>query len=145
MQTKPLLRDRDIDTLARTIYGEARGEYKNSKIGLTALVAVGYVVLNRYLEKKWYGSTIEEVCLKPYQFSCWNQSDPNRSIVENIQKGEVIFDICSHVAENVLFRELADPTFGSNHYYATSMSAPPSWAAGRLAVTQIGHHRFYKL
>lgn len=145
MQAKKLLRDKDIDTLARTIYGEARGEYNNPKIGLKSLVAVGYVVLNRYIEKTWYGSTIEEVCLKPYQFSCWNRKDPNRVIIENVKKGNVIFDICSHVAESVLFREIADPSFGANHYYATSMQNPPSWAVGRLAVTQIGHHKFYKL
>lgn len=143
--TKQHLRNQDIDTLARTIYGEARGEYKNPKIGLKALTAVGYVVLNRYLEKKWYGSTIEDVCLKPYQFSCWNKSDPNLSIITSVQKGDVIFDVCSHVAESVLFFDLADPTFGANHYFATSMKTPPAWALGRLALTQIGHHKFYKL
>jgi len=36
----------DIDVLARTIYGEARGEY-GGQAGMASLVAVGNVVMNR--------------------------------------------------------------------------------------------------
>ena len=142
---KPILRETDIDTLARTIYGEARGEYTKPNVGLKALSAVGYVVLNRYLEKTWYGSTIEDVCLKPFQFSCWNKQDPNREIILNVQKGDVLFDICAHVAHSVLFQELADPTYGANHYYSVTLKSSPAWARGRLALTQIGLHKFFKL
>lgn len=61
----------DIDILARTIYGEARGEPWEGKI------AVAWVVRNRAERGGWWGDTIREVCLKPWQFSCWNETDPN--------------------------------------------------------------------
>ena len=62
----------DIDILARTIYGEARGETDEGKR------AVGLCILNRYRSNKWFaGNTIAETCQKPWQFSCWNKKDPN--------------------------------------------------------------------
>ena len=56
--------DRDIDVLARTIYGEARGE------SISGMEAVASVVLNRVAFSKrrrryWWGNTITEVCRKP--------------------------------------------------------------------------------
>ena len=74
----------DIDTLARTIYGEARGEDRQSKI------AVACVILNRVQQRKQCGyrnidgrkiPTIAATCLKPWQFSCWNEKDPNRKVI----------------------------------------------------------------
>ena len=60
----------DVDILARTIYGEARGETDEGKR------AVGLCILNRYKSKKWFSAnTIAEVCQKPLQFSCWNKND----------------------------------------------------------------------
>ncbi|MES2252810.1 MAG: cell wall hydrolase, partial [Pseudomonadota bacterium] len=67
----------DIDILARTIYGEARGEYGRVDGGLAALIAVGNVIVNRTQQQTWFGRTVRDVCLKPYQFSCWNRNDPN--------------------------------------------------------------------
>lgn len=57
--------------LALTIYGEARGESVEGQI------AVGSVILERVDKKGWMGKTISSVCLKPYQFSCFNENDPN--------------------------------------------------------------------
>ncbi len=57
--------------LALTIYGEARGESTEGKI------AVGSVILERVDHRDWDGKTIHEVCLKPWQFSCFNERDPN--------------------------------------------------------------------
>ena len=37
----------DIHILARTIYGEARGEYYRLDGGLSSLIAIGNVVKNR--------------------------------------------------------------------------------------------------
>src|SRR5690349_15270839 len=66
----------ETDVLARTLWGEARGE------GETGMQAVASVVLNRVAlaqerGKYWWGNNIIQVCQKPYQFSCWNRSDPN--------------------------------------------------------------------
>ena len=48
-----MYRSKDVDILARTIYGEARGE---SEIGKRAVASV---ILNRYKSGKWFaGDTI---------------------------------------------------------------------------------------
>ncbi len=73
----------EADVLARTLWGEARSE------GHVGMEAVASVVLNRvkvardHGGKYWWGANIVQVCQKPYQFSCWNRSDPN------FQKGAV--------------------------------------------------------
>lgn len=54
-----------------TVYGEARGEPYEGK------VAVGSVILERVDHREWDGDTIHEVCLMPYQFSCYLPDDPN--------------------------------------------------------------------
>lgn len=60
-----------LDTLTKTIWGEARGE------GREGMIAVAWVILNRASIGGWWGNSIETVCLKPWQFSCWNANDPN--------------------------------------------------------------------
>ena len=42
----------DIDILARTIFGEARGEYEHVEGGISALIGVGNVVMNRVKAQK---------------------------------------------------------------------------------------------
>jgi hypothetical protein len=68
----------DKQLLALTIYGEARGEvYKG-------LIAVGSVILERVAHRGWDGDTIKEVCLMPWQFSCFLPNDPNFAGLKNI-------------------------------------------------------------
>ena len=64
--------EKETDILARTIYGEARGE------SISGMEAVASVVLNRvaFANRRgrfWWGNSIAEVCRAPKQFSCWNQ------------------------------------------------------------------------
>lgn len=136
----------DILTLARTIYGEARGEFVHPSGGLASLIAVANVILNRLAHtKKRFGQSIHEICLKPYQFSCWNLKDPNRRLILNMMKGSVpLFDLCYEVAERVACREWPDLTKGSNHYHAP-MTPKPAWAKGHHPQIQIGQHAFYML
>ncbi|MFW0755465.1 cell wall hydrolase [Pseudomonas sp. H11T01] len=66
--------DRDPDILVRTLWGEARGE------GLAGRIAVGWTIRNRVNDgkaKSWWGEGYAGVCLKVWQFSCWNKNDPN--------------------------------------------------------------------
>ncbi len=80
---KAIIKEKDkehieINILAKTLYGEARGE------GLSGLEAVANTIINRVNTAKakggrfWWGNDIISVCQKPYQFSCWNKKDPNR-------------------------------------------------------------------
>ncbi len=65
--------------LARCIWGEARGEPIQGKL------AVAHVVLNRVKAQSYYGKTIRDVILKPWQFSCFNENDPN--LLAPVRKG----------------------------------------------------------
>lgn len=57
--------------MSLTIYGEARGESYEGK------VAVASVIMERVKHRAWDGEDIQEVCLMPYQFSCYLPDDPN--------------------------------------------------------------------
>jgi N-acetylmuramoyl-L-alanine amidase len=132
--------DPALDTLARTIYGEARGE------GVRGMEAVAAVVLNRAAlaasgRIRWWGRTVEDVCRHPWQFSCWNPGDPNRAVLLAVQAGDPVFDIALRVARRALAGALQDPTDGATHYHARSVF--PSWADGRSPSAVIGNHVFY--
>jgi len=143
--SKPNEMDRGstVDILARTVYGEARGEYEHVEGGISALIAVGNVVMNRLKAKSWYGSSIEEICQKPYQFSCWNLGDPNRAILLREEISDPVFDVCHQVATKVALEEWPDLTKGSDHYHAFSVLPP--WARGQKPRLQLARHIFYQL
>jgi N-acetylmuramoyl-L-alanine amidase len=126
----------DLDTMARTIYGEARGE---SELGQ---IAVGWVILNRLAKQTWYGKDVTGVCLKPYQFSCWNHSDINECKVKLVKSSDPEFQKCLKSARKVLTSSVSDPTGGATHYHATSVS--PFWIHGATLTKTIGGHVFYK-
>ena len=52
--------NRDTDIMARTIYGEARGEYYVKDGGINSLIAVGNVIMNRSIERS---RSISSICL----------------------------------------------------------------------------------
>lgn len=134
----------DIDILARTIYGEARGEY-GGQAGMASLVAVGNVVMNRLIAGGRYGKTIQEVCQKPWQFSCWNEGDPNRGIIIREDIDNPVFLVCLEVATKVSQRHWPDLTKGSDHYHASTMPLYPPWAKRIKPKVYIGKHLFYQL
>ncbi|WP_032112221.1 cell wall hydrolase [Candidatus Paracaedibacter symbiosus] len=135
----------DIQILARTIYGEARGEYNKVNGGIAALIAVANVVVNRTKQRTWFGKTIAEVCQKPWQFSCWNVNDPNLRLLQANTILDPIFEVCLMVATKVIQGEWPDLTKGCDHYYAVSLKTPPPWAQGRVPKCQIGQHLFFDL
>ncbi|MDV7341732.1 cell wall hydrolase [Terasakiella sp. A23] len=130
-----------IDTLARTLYGEARGEK------VRGLEAVAAVIINR-VEKAiqrggyWWGADVENVCLRPWQFSCWNVNDPNREKILTIDGKNKIFATCCRIARRAVFGALKDPTKGATHYHRTGLL--PAWARNQIPCAEVGHHVFYK-
>ena len=135
-------RNLETDVLARTLWGEARGE------GTQGMHAVANVILNRVkiAEKKgkyWWGNNIIQVCQKPYQFSCWNRSDPNFKKLQNVDEKDLYFSTAMRIARRAVMGCLDDVTKGSTHYHAADIT--PYWVKGEEAVTTIGNHVFYKL
>ena len=129
-------RDMDIDTLARTLWGEARGEAPQGRI------AVANVVMNRLKAKKaHWGRTVTDVCMKPWQFSCWNFDDPNRAKLLSIGPSNHVFAECLQIAQKAVDGDLPDTTSGSTHYHTKAVS--PSWAPKLVQTAEIGNHLFY--
>lgn len=133
----------EIDTFARTLYGEARGE------GLDGLEAVANTIINRVKVAKekngnfWWGSDIISVCKKPYQFSCWNQNDINKKKLETITTKDKVFATCLRIARKAIAGILKDSTHGATHYHTKAIE--PFWAKNQIPDAEIGNHLFYRL
>lgn len=126
-----------VDVLARTIWGEARGE------GSAGMQAVAGVVLNRAARGGWWGGDIITVCQKPYQFSCWNKDDPNYRQLLAVDARDLYFATARRIACRAVYGRLDDITDGANHYHAAGIS--PYWARGEKPCAVIGNHIFYDL
>lgn len=124
-----------LDVLARTIWGEARGE------GRAGMQAVACAILNRAKDPGWWGRSVAEVCLKPWQFSCWLESDPNRAKLLAVTAQDRQFAQALDLAQAALAGDLADYTFGATHYHMVEIA--PGWASGHTPCAVIGRHAFY--
>lgn len=137
----------DEQVLAATIYGEARGE------PIVGKQAVASVVMNRVAlaiatKRKQFGNgSVKSCCLAPWQFSCWNASDPNRPILMGLDftnpSDQLV--ICKTIAEEAISGDLRDPTFGATFYKVTSLPWPHDWGAKVAPLAVIGHQSFYHL
>lgn len=132
----------EIDTLARTMWGEARSE------GTIGLQAVACVILNRVTTAQvkggmWWGNNIIQVCHKPYQFSCWNKDDPNFRKLLAVGAENLHFAAALRIAQRAVHAPVDDITFGADHYHADYVK--PYWARYETPVCVIGRHVFYKL
>lgn len=132
----------EIDILARTLWGEARGE------GSMGMQAVAAVILNRLKASQksggfWWGNTITGICKKPYQFSCWNKDDPNLEKLKAVDDRDIHFATALRLARRAVIGALSDPTNGATHYHAAGINPP--WARNEKPVAVLGRHIFYCL
>ncbi|MBI3904418.1 MAG: cell wall hydrolase [Pseudomonas fluorescens] len=132
----------DIDVLARTLWGEARGE------GPAGQVAVAWTIRNRVNDgkaKSWWGEGYAGVCQAPYQFSCWNKNDPNYPYLSGAKQiPPSQYALVLQSAKIVVDGDTPDPTGGATHYYAKSMKTPPKWVSGAKRTVTIGNHVFFR-
>lgn len=134
----------EIDILARTLWGEARGE------GNIGMAAVASVIVNRTNldlgndgRPDWWGEGIAGVCQAPYQFSCWNKNDPNRTQLLSVtEPSDRLFVRARVIAELAAAGLLTDLTQGATHYHAVGVNPP--WKKGATLSITIGKHLFYK-
>jgi hypothetical protein len=131
-----------------TIYGEARGESRAGRI------AVGTVILERAEHRGWDGKTIEEVCLWPYQFSCYLPSDPNRATLKRIADDwqyHVAMDrelfTCAALARGLMNHLIPpDPDIVAAHccqYLTPAAKNAVDWWKSMKFVKRVGGHEFY--
>lgn len=125
---------RPLEVFAKTIYGEARGE------PYLGQVAVASVIRNRTARPRRFGEGYEGVCLREKQFSCWNENDPNRELLDRVGLFEQAMVTALGIAALVMQGHLDDPTNGADHYHTTAIR--PYWADDMELKAVIGHHRF---
>jgi N-acetylmuramoyl-L-alanine amidase len=128
----------DAKLLARCVWGEARGE------SILGKLAVAHVVLNRVKAKSYYGGSVREVLLKPLQFSCFKEDDPNLAKILSLDPSNPDLAYCQAVADTSLLTGNPDPTGGATHYHAAGTR--PSWVGSPQMgfLRQIGNHLFYR-
>ena len=123
---------RETKIIAITILAEARGE------GQGGMYAVAAVIAQRAFERK---RTPNEICLKPYQFSCWNGKQlKDLEHLLKVPQGKYALGLAKNI--KLLSRDYVG---FANHYHATWMKKKPYWAKGQKPVKTIGNHIFYKL
>lgn len=127
--------DASVDVVARTIWGEARGE------GDTGMQAVACVIANRVAAPGWWGSGWQGVCQARYQFSCWNSNDPNLVKLAMVDASDPAFAAALDIAAAAVNGSLADITNGATNYHTTAIH--PSWADDLTVTARIGNHIFY--
>jgi len=126
----------NAEIVARTVWGEARGE------GAAGWKAVAWVIRNRAAQPGWWGRDLRGVCLCPQQFSCWNPEDLNRSKILKLANDDPILSSIRTTVEEVLAGTVPDPTGGATYYHTRAVA--PAWAARMTATAAIGGHEFYK-
>ena len=132
----------EVDVMARTLWGEARSE------GVRGIEAVASVILTRVdiAEKMggyWWGNDVIQVCQKPYQFSCWNTSDPQYPRVVSVDDQDKYFVTCKRIARRALEGLVPDRTERATHYHADYVA--PGWGDPNKKTVVIGRHIFYRL
>ncbi|MGB5217102.1 MAG: cell wall hydrolase [Smithella sp.] len=141
----------DDEIMAITLWAETRGEPRDGKI------AVASVIIERVNHRDWDGHTVQEVCLWPKQFSCFNPDDPQRPKLVNMAQNfgasilvDVQFEICYEIASGILGNTIPrDPDIVRWHccQYLNPVTAAKTrakWlAAGMKSLKVVGNHEFF--
>ncbi|MCK9993653.1 MAG: hypothetical protein Dbin4_02173 [Alphaproteobacteria bacterium] len=137
----------DMETLARTIWGEARGE------SLEGQAAVGWVMRNRVLAAQAFivrhkrahplfgDGTLVGACRAPWQFSAWNPGDANALKLMRTGFDDAAYCQAFAIGAQIWGGSIKDPTGGATHYHHHAIE--PSWAKAMKPTALIGAHMFY--
>jgi len=136
----------DQDALTLTIWGEARGEPIEGKIG------VANVMRNRLLAHYRGATSYVEVCTARAQFSAWTDEAQTMQAEMELLTGDPqlkshpdpVLRLCWEIARATINGLLGDNTRGATHYYATSIKTP-IWAQNQSLLATLGAHRFYQV
>lgn len=118
----------DEDTLlAMLVWGEARSEPAEGRL------AVAYVPLTRFGSPSWKSrkrgtSSLSDVILAKFQFSCFNPLDPNREkLLRPVEhEGLGLWAACWQSANAALRAQSENPVPGATHYVVRRLWARPA-------------------
>jgi len=116
------IRQRDI--FAKTLYYEG-----GSTDDIIEILYIGYVIRNRVDGKKWFGNNYIEVCLKKWQFSCWNNKTLEQIEAIDLDARRK-WKMCLMVAEYIMElpkKEIPAEMQGVCYYY-NPLLVCPTWA-----------------
>ena len=133
----------EVDTLARTVWGEARGEGEAGMIAVAAVIRNRIDLSTRLGGRHWWGRTWIGVCRARGQFSAWNPGDPNRAKLLAVKDSDPDFRLAKRIAADAIAGRIDDPTFGATAYRVADQPWPYSWGHFRLPLVEIGRHAFY--
>jgi len=128
-----------IDTvfLAFVMWREARGETIICQTG------VGYSVLNRVDNPKWWGNDVQSVIFKKWQYS--SMTDPrDPQLTRWPSPQDKSWQQCFRVAVDVMSHNAINPVIGADSYFDVSIPNP-KWATADKFVAQIGRIKFYNI
>ena len=134
------------EVVAMTILGEARGE------GKAGMYAVATVINTRAINRE---ITPRQVCLQPWQFSCWNDNDINKAKLGELYLTHPMRHYAIRLARNITGLERSY-TKNADHYCRANEN--PYWSYRKVKLSNgkivkvtikpvaiIGNHKFYKL
>jgi cell wall hydrolase len=131
----------DIEVVARTVYGEARGEPPEGRL------AVAYSIVNRLASGRWYaGRRLAETVLIRDQYSCWNSDkgdDADRRALVAVADDDPVLEACREAVHDALSGEVPDPTGGATHYESEKIEPSP-WVPSATFCGKFGSQLFYK-
>ena len=148
--------DHDLEVLARTVYGEARGEPELGRLAVAnvpcnrASIAARFVETHGRRHPLYGDGTVASACTTKWQFSCWNANDPNLRKLLALDLASEAAAPSFAAARAALSHSEPDPSGGATHYH-TAMSPrdgidwPPAWAEGQTPTATVGAHVFYRL
>lgn len=134
--------DAAIDTLARTIWGEAYSDTVRAKEAVAAVIVNRVARARDLFGADWWGGTIVEACLGADQFQCWRRSALSRQELMQVRGNETVFIICRRIAARAVRGALIDPTHGATHYHR--IGDLPWWQGEKIPTVVIGRKKFYR-
>lgn len=132
----------NLEALTLTIFGEARGEPIEGKIG------VAMVMRNRVKEAYRGATTYVDVCTAHAQFSAWTEEVEQMKAAAIELEGthlDPTLTLCMQIAAATIAGLLCDNTNNSNHYLTHALYSAadaPSWSKNTRVLATLGAHVF---
>jgi N-acetylmuramoyl-L-alanine amidase len=137
--THPELSDQQV--LALTAYMEA------DSMGWRGMTATLNTVQNRLSSGVvWWGKSHRDICLKPWQYSCWNADNKRLAyLLSKLPVNDMVYSTSLALARLTLSGTLGDVTGGATHYVNHELVRPlPKWAAG-APLYKLEPHWYYRV